>query len=237
MIRNKLSFLFIVFFVSAESIFAQQKDAGLWLSSSFSMEMEELFLVKNKVLKNWNFYAAPEVRLDENMTRVNGFFSDIGTSKKWNKYIATSIEHRIGGKRIQGEYNLRKRWSYGLQLMLPVGKFKISSTTRYQSTTTYGVDLDLKTTLREKFTLEYTGIKNVGIQVSHELFFVPITYENSDWRSQFNLKFKVNKSSSFTLGYLVQKDLGNGDMDFVLLSGYKWELNRKKKNSDTNSTK
>ena len=237
MIRNKIAWLVISVIATASNVCAQQKDAGLWVGSSFSFELAEVFLSNNKALKNWNFYAAPELRLDENMTRVNGFFSDFGTSKKWNKYIATTIENRIGGKRSQGEYNFRKRWSYGLQLILPSKQFKLSSTTRYQSTTTYGTDIDLKAAWREKFTFEFSGLKNVNVQLSHELFFEPITYTYTDWRSQINLKFKINKTSNFSVGYLIQKDLGNGDMDFVVLSGYKWELNRKKKKAESNSPK
>jgi hypothetical protein len=38
----------------------------------------------------------------------------------------------------------------------------------------------------------------------------------------------LNKSNAISLGYLVQRDLSNGDMDFVFLTGYKWELNKKK---------
>jgi hypothetical protein len=203
----------------------------MWLNSSFNFELREVLNSKKVAFKNWNFYAAPEVRLNENITQVSGFFSDLGTTKKWNKYITTSIEHRIGGKRNNQEYDLRKRWSYGLQLTVPLKKMKISSTSRYQSTVTYGADIDLKETWREKFSLEYAGFKNLEIQISHELFFKPITYEYSDWRSQLNFKFRINKSKSISVGYLVQKDLGDGDMDFVLLSGYKWEFNRKKKKS------
>ena len=43
-----------------------------------------------------------------------------------------------------------------------------------------------------------------------------------------NLKYKLNKSNAISIGYLVQRDLSNADMDFVILTGYKWEFNKKK---------
>ena len=64
--------------------------------------------------------------------------------------------------------------------------------------------------------------------MSHELFFLPITLENSNWRSQVSLKYKLDKSNAISVGYLVQRDLSNADMDFVILTGYKWEFNKKK---------
>jgi hypothetical protein len=119
----------------------------------------------------------------------------------------------------------------GGQLILPVKDFKLSSTTRYQFAKVLSSDVDMKSTWRQKVSLEYSGWKNFGIQMSHEFFFLPITLENTNWRSQVSLKYKIDKSNALTVGYLVQRDLTNADMDVVILTGYKWEFNKKKEKS------
>lgn len=231
MIRRKLAFLvFISFtsFVSAQNM----NDAGMWNTFSFSGDIKDLTPWKDpKIFKDWSVHIDPEMRFDENVTRLYGYFADFGTDKKWSKYLLTSLEYRLGAKREENWYNLRTRWSMGAQLSLPFKDFKISSTTRYQVARVITTDLDLKSTWRQKVSLEYSGWKKIGIQMSHEMFFLPISLSNTNWRSQFSLKVKLNKSNAISLGYLVQKDLTNADMDFIVLTGYKWEFNKKKEKS------
>jgi hypothetical protein len=45
------------------------------------------------------------------------------------------------------------------------------------------------------------------------------------------LKYKLDKSNALSVGYLIQRNLTNADMDFVILTGYKWEFNKKKEKS------
>ena len=231
MIRRKAALLFFVIvhsFVSAQNM----NDAGMWNAFSFSAEIKDLTPWKDpKIFKDWRVYVNPEFRLDENFSRLSNYFSDLGTEKKWSKFLSTSVEYRIGGRREEDWYNLRRRWSYGLQLSLPIKDFKISATTRCQIAKSTSSDIDLTSTWRQKLGVEYSRWDNFSVQLSHELFFEPITLENSNWRSQFIVKYKLDKSNALSLGYLVQRDLTNADMDFVLLTGYKWELNKKKEKS------
>jgi hypothetical protein len=204
-------------------------DAGMWSTFSFSGDIKDLTPWKDpKIFKDWSVHVDPEMRFDENVSRLNGYFADLGTEKKWSKYLLTSIEYRIGAKREESWYNLRTRWSIGVQLTLPIKDFKLSSTTRYQFAQILSSDVDLKSTWRQKVSLEYGGWENFEIQMSHEIFFFPVTLENTNWRSQVSLKYKLDKSNALSVGYLVQRDLSNADMDFVILTGYKWEFNKKK---------
>jgi hypothetical protein len=231
MIRRKAALLFFVLVHSF--VFGQNmNDAGMWNTFSFSGDIKDLTPWKDpKVFKDWSVHIDPEMRFDENVSRLYGYFADLGTEKKWSKYLLTSLEYRLGAKREESWYNLRTRWSLGAQLSLPFKDFKISSTTRYQVAKVMTTDLDLKSTWRQKVSLEYSGWKNFGIQMSHEFFFLPVTLENTNWRSQVSLKYKLDKSNALSIGYLVQRDLTNADMDFIVLTGYKWEFNKKKEKS------
>ncbi len=231
MIRRKAALLFFVV-VHSFVLGQNMNDAGMWNAFSFSADIKDLTPWKDpKIFKDWRLYVNPEIRFDENLSRLNNFFSDLGTEKKWSKFLSTSVEYRIGGRREEDWYNLRRRWSYGLQLSLPVKDFKISATTRCQVAKSASSDIDLTSTWRQKLAVEYSNWDNLSIQLSHELFFEPITLENTNWRSQFIVKYKLDKSNALSFGYLVQRDLTDANMDFVILTGYKWEFNKKKEKS------
>ena len=220
-----LFFLFVASFAFAQNV----NDAGMWNAFSFSGDIKDLTPWKDpKIFKDWSIHVDPEMRYDENISRLYGYFADLGTDKKWSKYFLTSVEYRLGARREENWYNLRTRWSLGAQVSLPFKDFKFSATTRYQVAKVITTDLDLKSTWRQKISMEYSGWKNLGIQMSHELFLLPISLSNTNWRSQISLKYKIDKSKGISLGYLVQRDLTNADMDFVILTGYKWEFNKKK---------
>lgn len=223
-----LFFLFVASFVSAQNV----NDAGMWNAFSFSSDIKDLTPWKDSdFFKNFSLQINPEIRFNENITQLSGYFTDIGVSSKWSKYVSSAVEYRLGGRRQDSGFAIRRRWSIGTQLSLPIKDFKITATTRYQIAQVRTSDLDLNSTWRQKIGLEYAPWKNLSIQASHELFFLPITLENTNWRSQISLKYKIDKSNGVTLGYLVQRDLTNADMDFVILTGYKWEFNKKKEKS------
>jgi hypothetical protein len=221
-------FLFLATFASAQNV----NDAGMWNAFSFSADVKDLTPWKDlDFFKSMSVNVNPEIRFNENISKVSGYFTDLGLEKKWSKFLSTNVEYRIGGRREETWFNLRRRWSFGGQVSIPIERFKFSSTTRYQVANNISSDVDLNSTWRQKLGVEYSLKKDLSVQVSHELFFRPVTLENSDWRSQFVLKYKVNKSNAFSLGYLIQRNLGNADMDFVIVSGYKWEFNKKKEKS------
>jgi len=221
----------VVFFIIVHSFVSAQNesDAAMWNSFSVSADVKDLTPWKDpKIFKDWRVYINPEVRFDENLSRLSNFFSDFGTEKKWSKFLSTSVEYRIGGRREEDWYNLRRRLSYGAQLNFPFHDFKFSATTRAQVARSSSSDIDLTSTWRQKFGVEYSKWDDFSLQMSHELFFLPVTLENTNWRSQFILKYKLDKSNALSIGYLVQRDLTNADMDFVILTSYKWEFNKKK---------
>jgi hypothetical protein len=231
MILRKSVLTFFIFLASVAS--AQNvNDAGMWNAFSFSSDIKDLTPWKDpEIFKSMSLNVSPEVRFNENITRVSGYFTDFGLEKKWSKFLSTNVEYRIGGRREETWFNLRRRWSFGGQASIALKRFKISTNTRYQVANNISSDVDLNSTWRQKLVVEYSLKKDLSVQVSHELFFRPVTLENSDWRSQFVLKYKVNKSNAFSLGYLIQRNLGNADMDFIVLTGYKWEFNKKKEKS------
>ena len=191
-----LFFLFVASFISAQNV----NDAGMWNAFSFSSDVKDLTPWKDgDVFKNVSFHVNPEMRFNENITQLSGYFSDIGFDNKWSKYASSTVEYRVGGRREDSGFSLRRRWSIGTQLSLPIKDFKITATTRYQIAQVRTSDLDLNSTWRQKLGVEYSHWKNLSIQISHELFFLPITSEFYDFNKQTLLNPPVLGMACFPL--------------------------------------
>ena len=89
--RGSFLFVFFCFFIETNAQFT--RDAGGWFSTKVSFEGKD-----GRV-----FYFAPEVRLDENLTRVGGAFSDFGVQQKIVKGLQLQAELRSG---------IRQDWNY-----------------------------------------------------------------------------------------------------------------------------
>lgn len=199
------------------------RDAGLWVSGSFRAD----------VGKKLEAYVDPEIRWDENITRVRGFFSDIGISRELSDIFSVEAELRIGGRRVETWYEGRHRLSVGLGARTRTGDFGWAILARHQVTpTVYGAenDVDIRGTSRIRGSVKYSGLRRTDLQASFELFSGKWSEGWSNWRAQASVERKINKRNFWTVGYLVQKDLSNLDMDFVFRVGYvrKWDLDRKR---------
>jgi hypothetical protein len=214
--------LFLCVFLTGYSAIAQfEKDAGAWVGFSASYPLT----------KKLELSLAPECRLDENMKRVRGLFSDVGAKYKVNDFISVNVEYRGGIRRTNEFYFYRQRSSVGLFLKYEWNDFTFFSTTRNQWTPTAADgdgDIDLGTTLRQKVGLKYKGLKKIELAYSFEWFFEPAAWKPvySDWRTQLNVAYKLSKRKHFSVGYLVQQNVQNGAMDFVVQAAYQVELKR-----------
>ena len=126
MTRRNLALLFFVFLTSIVSA-QNMNDAGMWNTFSFSGDIKDLTPWKDpKIFKDWSLHINPEIRFNENVSQMSNVFSDFGTDKKWSKYLTTSLEYRVGARREEDWFNVRKRWSLGAQLSYPFKNFKLS---------------------------------------------------------------------------------------------------------------
>jgi hypothetical protein len=168
------------------------------------------------------------------MKRVRGLFSDVGAKYKVNDFISVNVEYR-GGIRRTNEFSFyRQRTSLGLALKYEWNDFTFFSTTRNQWTPSAADgdgDIDLGSTFRQKVGVKYKGLKKIELAYSFEWFFEPVVLKPvySDWRTQLNVAYKLSKRKHVSVGYLVQQNVQNGEMDFVIQAAYQVELKRNKK--------
>jgi hypothetical protein len=216
MTRLSLISFFILLSLSTVLI-AQQKDAGMWVAGKVDFEG------KGKR----NFYFAPEVRMYDNMRLVRSAFTDLGVQQKLSKNWSTQAELRVGARSNAGLWNYRQRLTMGVQWKNDWGKLETSALVRQQwGQTQFGVgdwqDADLSQNTRLRAGLKYTGLPKVDLYTSHELFFNTSTQSYSNWRWQGGTDWDLKNHQGLKLGYLIQRDVASGDMDYVVTAGYSY---------------
>ncbi|MFN0031343.1 MAG: DUF2490 domain-containing protein [Flavobacteriales bacterium] len=206
---------------------AQFKDAGMWTSLALSAELSKKLEVS----------ISPEVRLDENITRLASAFTDAGAQYKFSKRLSISATYRGGVRRNDLFFDPRQRLQLGVALKKKWNDFTFTYQPRWQFAIANFAgesDADFVTTVRNRFKVNYSGLKKTDISTSFETFNATENNTNlalQNWRWIGEVERSLNKSQSLSVGYLVQKSLHDSpqEMDFVLLVSYQLQLDLKKK--------
>jgi hypothetical protein len=223
----------LAFFLSS-SLFAQQKDAGLWTSVNF----------KGEFSKKLQWSIAPEVRLRDNMTNVGSVFSDLGLDVDLPKKFSLTLTYRFGQRNEIDFFETRQRLQLGLGYKISYNDWTINLATRYQGNL-QGVgndrDADFVTTWRNKIAVKYEGFDKWELGTSYEFFHAyddGVALKWNDWRWTANAERKINKRNFYSVGYLIQRDLVSNEpnTDFVVLVSYKHVFKKKKKDSESVDT-
>lgn len=219
-------FLYILFLIPFLGL-SQEKDAGLWSGIGLSYEVNKKLEVS----------VSPELRLEENLSRISSAFCDFGAEYKLGSGFSASATYRIGGRNRIDFYQTRQRLQLGLGYKWKFENFSISYALKYQASIQGALsgesDADFVTIIRNKVGVKYDGFKKYSLSSSFE-FFNSASEENrlewQNWRSTTEVERKINKRNFVSLGYLIQKDLISSvpSMDFVVLVGYKHIFKKKK---------
>jgi hypothetical protein len=215
-LRSGCPFVF-VFFV--EYLCAQEVDNGLWLSPS----------VEYRGIKKLELTVAPELRWDEDISRLRTRQVDLKARYDFKKGYFAGLSLRIGAIQRNSGWQPRQRIQLNGGKRWKPGDFRIGYTTKVQFTfsgQTRTRDADLNSNFRNKLAVSYAGIKKFTPGISYELFhglsgrdFL----ELQDWRFVIEGEFKINKRNYVGLGYLLQQEIQRGidQRDRVILISYK----------------
>lgn len=214
----------MVLFLLAEPVQSQVNDAGLWLNSAFSKEL-------NKVL---DAEVELEGRFNDNFGELATSFADISLVQKTARGARLGLNYRIGTRRnLDNTYGLRQRIALDLGLgRYELGKYDFRFRLRYQfNNAGFGAgedDIEFSRTFRGKMSVTRKLIKKTDLRFSGECFFRSRngSWEWSDIRTGLELRRRINNRQDLSLGYLFQTELGraNPERDFVITLGYSWEL-------------
>ena len=186
--------------------------------------------------KKLDFAFSPEIRLNENISRISRIFADLGLQYKLNKYFQASLTYRSGFAHLVEVYQSRHRFQFGVGYKMKLHDFSFALTTRWQLATRANTpenDPDLITTVRNKIAVKYSGMKKMDFSTSFELFNKSNLYNSfalQNWRWIVSAERKLNKRNFLSIGYLIQKSILDSpqEIDFVILVSYQHDLKWKK---------
>src|SRR5687767_8858845 len=123
MMWNKLLLIIALFLPSI--LLAQYKDAGLWAGYSFSADLGKLELS-----------IAPELRMEENLSRISTVFADLGAQYKLTKQLSVAATYRGGARNSDDFYEPRQRIQLGLGYKDKFSDFTIGIQSKWQAAIT-----------------------------------------------------------------------------------------------------
>jgi hypothetical protein len=198
------------------------------------------YSVSTEVKKRLELSLGTEARLNENITQLSSAFTDLGAQYKINKQIYATATYRLGTKSSGDFYELRQRFQLGLQFKKKWNDFTLAYQPRWQASVTNNQgesDADFVTIIRNRFKIQYGGIKKTNISTSYEFFnlasqYTPFLWRG--WRWVTEVERDITKNSSASLGYLIQKNLLSSpqEMDFVFLLSFQQKLKWKSKSKE-----
>lgn len=220
--KPKAVFLFFLLFLAVPS-FAQQNDAGAWLSVG----------IEKKLGKRLSVALTEEVRLMENFTEASVIFTDLGLSYKPGRNFSLAGNYRFENDRLlNNSYQNGHKFYFDLGYRHRFGMVILALRERLQSaaagSTPFGESTEYKKYARTKATLRLTSSSRFQPYMSTE-WFVPVDegegFRFDRTRNEAGVDFKLNPSQEIGLGCMYQRntDRSKGDLYVVKLQ-YTLEL-------------
>lgn len=224
---NKKSKTYLLLFFTCFCITAtaQVKDAGLWLGLTIEKKLSAKFAIE----------LTEEARFNENITELGTAFSELGITCKITQGLSAGAAYRFSQrKRLDDFYSLRHRYNIDLAYKFKIKKITITTRGRFQS---QYKDVNTSETgsvpsnyLRSKFALKYNSDKKTDPFISIEFFNLLNDPSGQAFvdniRYQFGLDHELNKFSSITLSYLINKEvnINNPWTSYITAIGYKYSF-------------
>ena len=219
-------FCLVSLFLFSLQSWSQFYDAGLWSEIS----------LQSKISQRTEIAVSPEVRMDENMTRVGRAFFDLGVQQKISSVMSLSCIYRSG---VANDYELtefRQRIQLGAAFKWKMKNWSLAYLPRWQ-VSVRGVgeyDADLSTVMRSRFQVKRDLPKKLEFSAYAEFFHSTGVYTFGDWqtwRANAVLSKNLKGPHSISLGYLIQHTLNSTipKTDFVVLTSYRIDIDLKKK--------
>lgn len=208
------------------------QDAGTWISGQASLNLPN----------NVEAYLNPEIRIMENFTSMSQLYTDLGVQQSWGKHWSGQGEYRIGVKNYYTSLQSRQRISLGVGFDASQGDWKVGIVTRQQwgtglITVSDISEVDVKTTFRCKGQVRYKLNKQVQLGQSIEGFFNSYTAAYTNWRYQGFAIWDLPKKQSLKTGYMIQKNVVSGELNYVVTVSWSGIFKFRKKESSGPSEK
>ena len=219
----KIVFIFSGLFFGVHA-YSQVQDANLWLNVS----------VEKKIIPTLSVSINQEFRMNENITELGTFFTDVGLNYKINKYLRVSAGYRFSNKRrLDDSYSLRHRYYFDLMVRKKFNPVTLSFRTRFQSQYTDVLSSEdgkiPEYYSRNKLTLKIDAGKNIQPYVYAELFSPlkrPFDIFMDNMRYCVGVEYEINRMNSLDVFYMFQKEchVKKPETDHIFGIGYSINL-------------
>ncbi|OFY86202.1 MAG: hypothetical protein A3F72_07040 [Bacteroidetes bacterium RIFCSPLOWO2_12_FULL_35_15] len=219
------SLLFLVFLINTCSSVAQiSPDAGLWSTATFECDINKKIVL----------FVTEEMRLRENFTRLNLFYTNVGLEYKISKNFKTSLAYRPSQKFMSNNmFSLRHRIQWDVTVKKSFWNLNLSYRHRLQAEgkNMYSSDKGLipEWFSRNKFQVKYDLHKPVSPYFSVELRYQIHDPRNQrfdhDWhrvRYQGGFDYKINKHHCLGLYHMIQKEFNIANPETLYITGIEY---------------
>ena len=182
---------------------AQNQDFGSWTGIEINKKLSQRLSVS----------FTEELRLKENITQLNSFFSEAGVGYKFSQYLKVAANYRFNQKqRIDQSLGTRHRFNVDFAFQNKINAFVVSYRMRVQSQLNdyYSSETGKvpNYNLRHKFSLEWDLDNRISPLAAAELFYPINQMDNKLQQVRLNagIKYDINNDNRIIINYLVQKE-------------------------------
>jgi len=200
--------------------YSQVQDASLWMNVS----------IEKKIIPTLSVSINQEFRMNENISELGTFFTDVGLNYKINKFLKFSASYRfINKRRLDDSYSIRHRYYFDLVVRKKFNPVTLSFRTRFQSqyadvfSSEDGKIPDYYS--RNKLTLKVDAGNNIQPYVYAELFSPlkrPYNVFIDNTRYCLGVEYSINRMNTIDVFYMFQKECNvkNPETAHVIGVGY-----------------
>ena len=221
---KKFILVFLLLFSQVSFSQPLRQDAWLWMTAS----------VDKKITKRWSVGFDEELRLFDNISRVNLFFSNIGVNYRI-KSFKFSLVYRLVNKNQDDQYYSKRHRLYvdaAYKYKLNLWTFNYRLRAQGQVRDYYSSDDGkyIESYLRHKFEIDYDFNKftpYVAAEFRFQLNNPSFKEANDLWnRMRFYLgcNYEFNKVHSMGIYYMVQHDFNNKRLENDFTIGIQYGL-------------
>lgn len=180
-----------------------------------------------------------EVRIKENYSRLNLFYSELGLEYAINKFIKTSLSYRFTQKyKDENWFGFRHRYTWDINFKYKWEKLTLGYRNRIQAEykDTYSSENGKipEWYLRSRFSLSYQVNKKISPYINTELRYQLRDANNIEsegtWhrvRYQAGIDYRLNDFSKVGVYYLIQREYNSNTIENQYITGLEYSVSLK----------
>lgn len=214
----------------------QQKDFGIWKSINLNLDVH----------KKTNIIITQEFRLFENATELGNHISEIGIKQTVFNNFRIDLTYRLANKKqVDNSYIIAHRLAFDIRYKIPINNsLTLKLRTRYQGNLRKLQDdfqrSPINQAWRNKVGLAYKINDKFSSEVGVEFFNrIDKSLLLRSYRLSAEFGYKPSKRHELNVGVIFEqeKNKSNPFTDFVIQTGYTYDLNIKKMIKDKRKKK